>query len=169
MNKRVIFVILWIVLLSASGCLQTKEKEPNVSIIPTTEIPTTIPTVIPATAIPTAIQTPTTVSTPMIKELNPNTFYVVARIQNILNWGNDKYEVRSWKAEITNQKNIPFTIKAQVLNNEQVIEERSFNLEHDGSTYTFINDKRYFINGTNLTLQLLVQGYQPLDYKFGLD
>jgi len=162
MNKKFIMIILWIAILSVSGCLQTKEKEPNV----TTAIPT-ITT--PTTATPTAIQTSTAVSTPIPKELNPNTFYVVARIQEIFNWGNNKYEVRSWKAEITNQNNIPFTIKAQVLNNEQVLEERSFILEHDGSSYAFVNDKGHFINGTNLTLKLLIPGYQPLDYKFGLD
>ena len=79
---------------------------------------------------------------------------------------NGSYEVTSLKVRIYSQTDIPFSIKAQIVTGDQILEERSFGLETKSSSFTFSNDRPYFINNTNVTLRLLIQGYPPTEYKF---
>jgi uncharacterized Fe-S cluster-containing radical SAM superfamily protein len=70
------------------------------------------------------------------------------------------------KVNVINQINIPLTIKAQMLSGDQILEEKTFTLEKQGSSVGFSNEKKYFINNTNVNLRLLIQGYAPIEYKF---
>ena len=93
--------------------------------------------------------------------------YVTARMKKMIDWswGNEiKYELESLKVQIFNQQNNPLLIKAQILSGDQLLEEKSFVLEKQGSSIQFSNDKKYFVNSTNITLRLLIQGYPPIDY-----
>ena len=80
-------------------------------------------------------------------------------------WGNEiKYELESLKVQIFNQQNNPLSIKAQILSGDQLLEEKSFVLENQGSSIQFSNDRKHFVNSTNMTLRLLIQGYPPIEY-----
>lgn len=111
------------------------------------------------------IQTPSPTSTGP-KELPAIGIFVEARLLKPAYWSPGKYELSSLKVGVTNQLNQKLTIKAQILNDNQLIEERSFILEHNGNSYQFTNEKNHFINSTNVTLRLLVDGYLPADYPF---
>ncbi len=168
MNRRITFIILGIVILSISGCLQSTKE--NVSVPPTagvTSVPTTVPTtVIPATPAATEMPTPQITPVPTTKELPPGTLYVTARMLTPAYWSTNNYELRAFKVEIYNQGTATLNIKAQVNNDGQTLEERSFSLKGGGSSYQFINDRNHFINSTNVTLRLIVNSYQPVDYPF---
>ncbi len=99
-------------------------------------------------------------------ELPPGSLYVDAQMIKPAYWGPEKYELNSLKVQIFNQQPAPLQITAQVVNSEQVLEEQTFTLERQGSSYSFTNEKTHFINNTNVTLRLLIQGYQPVEYNF---
>ncbi len=108
-------------------------------------------------------------STPLVtapKELPPNTLFVSARMKKPAFWEKEKYELRDLRVEILNQRDIPISIDAQILSGEQILEEKSFIFERAGSSYSFANEKIHFVNSTNVTLRLLIEGYQPMEYKF---
>jgi plastocyanin len=113
-------------------------------------------------------QTPApSVTTPV--KLPPNALYVTARMKKLSNWstGNEiKYGLDTLKVKVMNQINIPLTIKAQILSGDQILEEKIFTLEKQESGVEFSNEKRHFINDTNVNLLLLIQGYPPIEYKF---
>jgi plastocyanin len=115
-----------------------------------------------------ATQTPAPSATPS-RELPSTALYVTARMEKLTNWSTNnelKYELASFKVDVLNQINIPLTIKAQILSEDQILEETSFNLETQGSSVRFTNEKKHFINNTNVSLRLLTLGYPPIDYKF---
>ncbi len=118
-------------------------------------------TIIVEIHVPTPTQTVATV-----KELPPNLIYVDARMESPAYWGPGNYSLDALEVKIYNQQNIPLAIKAQIVSGGQVLEEKSFSLDNEGSSYQFTNEKRHYINGTNVTLRLLIQGYQPVDYPF---
>jgi plastocyanin len=115
-----------------------------------------------------AIQTPApSATTP--SELPFNALYVTARMKKLSNWntGNEiKYELDTLKVKVINQINIPFTIKAQILSGDQILEEKTFTLEKKDSSVEFSNEKNHFINNTNVNLRLIIKGYPPIEYKF---
>jgi len=100
------------------------------------------------------------------KELPSNALYIDARMVNPAYWGPEKYELRSLKAQIINQQNAPLSITAQIVNGEQILEENTFILESKGSSYSFTNERTHYINSTNVTLRLLIQDYQTVEYDF---
>ncbi|MCZ7402177.1 MAG: hypothetical protein O8C61_08135 [Candidatus Methanoperedens sp.] len=114
------------------------------------------------------IQRPTpSVTTP--SELPPNALFVTARMEKLSNWstGNEiKYGLDAFKVNVLNQVTIPFTIKAQILSGDQVLEEKTFTLATQDSQVEFTNEKKYFVNNTNVTLRLVITGYPPIEYKF---
>lgn len=115
-----------------------------------------------------AIQTPApSVTTPV--ELPPSALYVTARIKKLSNYstGNEtQYRLDALKVKVINQINIPLTIKAHILSDDQILEEKTFTLEKQDSSVEFSNEKIHFVNNTNVNLRLLVQGYPPIEYKF---
>ncbi len=163
MNRRIIFIILGIVILAISGCLQSTTE--NVSVTPTPGVTSVPTTVIPATPAATEMPTPQITPMPTTKELPSGTLYVTTRMLTPAYWGNN-YELKAFKVEIYNQGTAPLNIKAQVNNDGQTLEEKSFSLNGGGSNYQFINDKNHYINSTNVTLRLIVNSYQPVDYPF---
>ncbi len=98
--------------------------------------------------------------------LPPNPVYIDAQILRPAFWGPGNYSLRSWKAQVFSQRSTPISIKAQIVSDSQVLEEKSFVLEKEGSSYQFTNEKQHFISSTNVTLRLLISGYQPIDYQF---
>jgi plastocyanin len=107
-----------------------------------------------------------TVTIPLIAQLPPGALYVDARMTKPAYWGPEKYELNSLKVQIFNQQTAPLSITAQIVNGGQVLEENTFSLENEGSSHSFTNQKTHFINSTNVTLRLLIQGYQPVEYNF---
>lgn len=99
-------------------------------------------------------------------ELPSGTLYVDARMTKLAYWGPGNYELSSLQVQAINQQNIPLSITAQIVNGVQVLEQQTFSLEREGSSYSFSNEKKHFINNTNVTLRLLIQGYQPIEYNF---
>jgi plastocyanin len=102
-------------------------------------------------------------------ELPFNALYVTARMRKLSNWSTEteiKYGLDALKVNVMSQINIPLTIKAQILSGDQILEEKTFTLEKQDSTVEFSNDQNHFINDTNVNLRLLIQGYQPIEYKF---
>lgn len=167
MNRRVIFIILGIVILAVSGCVQSTKE--NASVTPTPQVTSIPATAIPATAIPatpaaTALPTLQTTPIPAIKELPPSTLYVRARMLTPSYWSDKNYELETLKIELYNQGNTPLDMKAQILNDGQTLEEKSFSLNGGGSSYQFTNERKHYINSTNVTLRLTAKGYQPVDY-----
>jgi plastocyanin len=118
-----------------------------------------------------ATQTPTPLNTKP-GELPSSAFYVTARMGKLGDWttGNEiKYRLDTLKVNVMNQMNIPFTIKAQILSGDRILEEKTFTLEKQDSSFDFSNEKIHFINDTNVNLRLLVEGYLPIEYKFVVD
>ncbi|VVB94080.1 Cupredoxin-like domain protein [uncultured archaeon] len=109
---------------------------------------------------------PTATLPPTVNELPPGSLYVDARMKKPAIWGIDKYELNSLQVQMFNQQSVPLSITAQIVNSGQVLEENTFTLESQGSSYSFTNQKTHFINNTNVTLRLLIQGYQPVEYNF---
>lgn len=163
-NRRITFIILGIVMLTVSGCLQSTKE--NVSVTPTPEVTSVPATVIPAT--PAVTASPAAQITPVqtTNVLPPGTLHVTARMLTPVYWGNKNYELKAFKVEIYNQGNTPLDIKAQVISDSQILEEESFSLKGGGNSYQFGNDRNHYINNTNVTLRLMAKGYQPVDYPF---
>ncbi len=112
-----------------------------------------------------AISTPT--PTPSgIPKLPPGFLYVQARMIKPAIWGPGNYSLQTAQAQITNQQPNPLAITAQIVSDGQVLEEKSFVLEQQGQGYGLILDRPHYINSTNVTLRLLVQGYQPAEFTF---
>jgi hypothetical protein len=153
LSAKIWFVILGIAILIISGCVQSPEKKEPVS----TNISN-------ATPVPTIEITTPKVTQPIPKELPPNTIFVSARMLKPVDWGNGKLELVSMKIQIYNQRNTPLSIKAQIINDNMVLEEKSFVLAGEGSNTGFTNENRHFINSTNIKLRLLVQDYKPIEY-----
>jgi plastocyanin len=115
-----------------------------------------------------AIQTPAPSVTKQV-ELPSTALYVTARMKKLSIWttGNEtQYKLDTFKVNVMNQINIPLTIKAQIMNGDQILEENTFTLEKQDSGIEFSNEKKHFINDTNVNLRLSVQGYPPIEYKF---
>lgn len=112
------------------------------------------------------IPTPTISPVTAPRELPQGTLYVDARMIKPAYWEKEKYELSSLQVQIYNQRNAPVSITAQIVSGELTLEEKTFLLENEGSSYSFANDRVHFINNTNVTLRLLIQGYQPVEYKF---
>lgn len=108
--------------------------------------------------------TPAPQATP--RELPRGFLYVDARMVKPAYWGVGNYSLNSLKVQIYNQQTTPLSIKAQIVSDGQVLEEKAFALEQQGSSYQFTNERRYFMNSANLTLRLLVQDYPAAEYKF---
>ena len=120
-------------------------------------------TIITSTPIPTPI--PAITQQKIYKKLPSNSLYVTSEMEAPIDWGNGRYELKSLRVKIMNQQNSPLSIKAQIINEKLVLEEKSFTLEKLGSGYEFANEKQHFINNTNVTLKLLIQDYEPVEYK----
>jgi plastocyanin len=108
----------------------------------------------------------TTMPAGALKELPINTIYVDARMKKPAFWGIDNYSLSALQVQIINQRSPPLSITAQIVNSGQVLEESTFVLEKEGSSYSYGNERTHFINNTNVTLRLLIQGYQPVEYNF---
>jgi hypothetical protein len=159
--KSIFLITVLGLIVLFSGCTGKQGGTSTPTLTPT---PTATP-IATVTASPEA--TPTTAlpeSTP--KELPPGALYVSARMVKPAFWGIDKYELNSLQIQIINQQNIPLSITAQIVNGGQVLEENTFTLKNDGGSYSFTNQKAHFINNTNVTLRLLIQDYQPVEYNF---
>ena len=101
------------------------------------------------------------------KEALSTALYVTAQMKKLIDWTSGteiKYKLDSFKVQIFNQQNNPLSIKAQILNGDQILEEKSFVLENDGNSIQFLNERSHFVNSTNITLRLLIQGYPPIEY-----
>jgi plastocyanin len=109
------------------------------------------------------VQTPTSTE---LKELPSTSIFVETRMLKPVFWNPENYELRSLKIVVTNQINEKLTIKSQILSDNQVLEEKLFILENNGESYHFTNEKKHFINSTNVTLRLLIDGYLPKEYAF---
>jgi len=107
--------------------------------------------------------------TPMVtgpKVLPSNALYVDARMTALAYWSYGNYSLDELNVQIYNQQITPLSIIAQIVSDGQILEEKSADLEREGSSYQFANERRHYINSTNVTLRLLIQGYQPVEYKF---
>lgn len=95
--------------------------------------------------------------------------YVTARMKPMSNWssGNEiKYELNWLKVSILNQQNNPLPIKAQIISDGQILEEKSFVLDKLDSSVEFSNEKNHFVNTTNVTLRVSIKGNPPIEYPF---
>jgi PBP1b-binding outer membrane lipoprotein LpoB len=159
--------ILIIILLAAlfSGCVGGPQTTPAPTPQPTTATPSETATTSPsATPLPevTVSQTPT----PQTTQRESPPLYVAT--QNIapvfVEPGN--YSLQGISAYITNEQTNPLFITAQIVSNGQILYEKSFVLDHMGSSYGFTDSEQHYITSTNVTLRLQVQGYQPAEYTF---
>lgn len=100
------------------------------------------------------------------KELTSNNIYVETMMLKPVYWNPEKYELSSLKIVVTNQINEKLTIRSQILSGDQVLEEKVFVLDSNGESYSFSNERKHFINSTDLTLRLLIDGYLPKEYPF---
>jgi len=166
MNKKLKIVMIGIVILIISGCVQAP-KEQATPTATATVVPTT--TVIPvptATVMATAQMTPVVTPVPTTKQLPPGTFFISARFETPVYWSPGNYELKAFRVEVSNQISIPLTVEARVISNGQILEVHPFVLQDQGSKFSFDNEKGYYVNNTNLILRLSVPGYDPVDYNF---
>ncbi len=98
--------------------------------------------------------------------LPPNPVYVDAQILRPAFWSPGNYSFRTLKVQLFSQRSTPLSIKAQIVSDSKKKKKKSFVLESEGSSYQFTNERQHFINSTNVTLRLLISGYQPIDYPF---
>lgn len=117
------------------------------------------------TVSPVTPPTPTPVVTGP-KVLPPNAIYVDARMEAPAYWGYRNYSLDSLQVKIYNQREIPLSITAQIVSDGQILEEKSAYLEREGSSYQFANERQHYITSNNVTLRLLIQGYQTVEYNF---
>jgi len=102
------------------------------------------------------------------KEPLSTALLVTARMKTLANWsyGNEKkYELNWLTVSVLNQQNDPLSIQAQIISGDQILEEKSFVLDYQGSV-EYSNEKNHFVNSTNVTLRLLVKDYPPIEYPF---
>lgn len=162
--KSIILITFIGLVVLFSGCAGKQAGTPA-----PTPAATAVPTV---TAVPTATAAPTaTTPTPLATTpggLLSGTLYVDARMIKPAVWGISTYKLNSLQVQVTNEINSPILIKAQIVNDGQILEENSFTLQSVGNSYTFVNQKSHIINSTNVTLRLTVEGYQPAEYNFKL-
>lgn len=92
--------------------------------------------------------------------------YVSSEMKTPSYWGEGRYELTNFKVKIINQQYSPVSIKSQVISDNKILEEESFTLRKAASSYVFYNEKKHFINNTDVILRLYVQSYKPIDYKF---
>lgn len=92
--------------------------------------------------------------------------YVSSEMKTPSYWSERRYELTNFKVKIINQQYTPVSIKSQVISDNQILEEESFTLLKAASSYEFYNEKKYFMNNTDVILRLYVQSYKPIDYKF---
>jgi hypothetical protein len=172
MKSKSIIVAIILLAVLLSGCSGPAPKPaPAPTIAPSVTV-TAAPSV---TATPLLKVTPTgTVSqaiptltpTPSGVPILPSFLYVQARMITPAYWGPGNYSLQTARAQITNQQTNPLSITAQIVNNGQVLEEKSFVLQQQGSSYGLTLDRQHYVTSTNVTLRLLVQGYQPVEYPF---
>lgn len=104
-----------------------------------------------------------------LRELPSNALYVTARMKKPSDWtaGNEtKYRLDKLMVIVKSQINIPITIKSYILSGGLILEEKTFTLEKQGSSFEFSNDKNHFINNTKVNLSLQIQDFLPIEYKF---
>jgi hypothetical protein len=161
--KSIILITVVGLVILLSGCVgkQAGTPPPTPTVTPTATFTVTATPTITATPLVTVTPLPT-----LPKELPLGALYVVARMKNPVYWAPEKYELVSLQVQIYNQQSAPLPITAQIVNSEQVLEEQTFILESQGSSYSFTNQKTHFINNTNVTLRVLIPGYQPIEYAF---
>jgi hypothetical protein len=162
--KTIILLTVIGIVILFSGCIGNQQVGTPAPIPTSTPLPTSTP--IPTS---TVTATPLVTVTPLAtlpKELASGALYVDARMKNPVYWAPEKYELVSLQVQIFNQQSAPLPITAQIVNSEQVLEEQTFILERQGSSYSFTNQKTHFINNTNVTLRVLIPGYQPVEYAF---
>ncbi len=186
-NGYIIIIIFFLLFVASSGCInednrklealenevqKLKEEIKDLERQQITPVPTspkvdsinfTNETPSETIIIPTPI--PTITQQKIYKKLPSNSLYVASEMETPVDWGNGKYELKSLKVKIINQQNSPLSIKAQIISEELVLEEKSFTLEKLGSGIEYANEKQHFINNTNVTLKLLIQDYEPIDYN----
>lgn len=182
--KSLVIVLIFLIFIVFSGCidqnkskLDSLEKEINQlkeqineskkqPITPVSTSPqVTSTSIINGTPTP-SVSSPLPV--PQYKEFPRYSIYVSNYMKTPRVWGSDGYQIEAWKIRIMNQQNDPLSLKTQVRSGEQIIEENSFTLEGLGSTREFTNQKKYIVNNTNFTLNVLIEGYMPLEYKFNI-
>ena len=95
-----------------------------------------------------------------------NLLYVSSEMKTPSYWNEGRYELTNFKVKIINQQYSPISIKSQVISDNQILEEESFTLSKAASSYEFYNEKKHFMNNTDVILRLYVQSYKPIDYKF---
>lgn len=163
--KKTIIVLLVVISLF-SGCLG--EEKTTIKQTPV-QTPVSIPITTPiVTQTPTIIDTMTPTAMPTLKELHSGVLYVHTDMEMPRYWSEDKYEIDYIGVEIRNQIDIPIAITAQVVNNGDILEEKSFTLERQGESYTFTNSRRYIVETANLTLRLMAPGYVQKEYPFSV-
>lgn len=164
MKKTII--ILLIVTSLFLGCLgeeKTTTKQTPVQTPVSTPIVTQMPTI-------TNTTTPTTIPTtiPTLKELHSGVLYVHTDMEMPRYWSKDKYEIDYIGVEIRSQIDTPIPIIAQIVNNGDILEEKSFTFERQGESYTFTNSRRYIVETANFTLRLIAPGYMQKEYPFSV-
>ncbi|MCZ7393465.1 MAG: hypothetical protein ABOK23_08165 [Candidatus Methanoperedens sp.] len=163
--KSIILITVIGLVILFSGCVGQQGVTPTPA--PTVTTTSTV------TATPIATATPTvTVATP--KPTTPmgqlsGAIYVDARMKQPSIWGNGTYGLNSVQVQVSSLVNTPISIKAQIVSDGQILEEKSFTLQSVGSSYAFGNEKSHFINSTNVTLWMLAEGYQPSEYTLKIN
>jgi hypothetical protein len=160
-SKSTILIIVLLALFS--GCVGGPQTTPAPTPQPTTATPSETATTSPSA---TPLSGVTTSQTPQATLRESPPLYVAT--QNIapvfVEPGN--YSLQGISAYITNEQTNPLFITAQIVSNGQVLYEKSFALDHMGSSYGFTDSEQHYITSTNVTLRLQVQGYQPAEYTF---
>lgn len=165
-KKSIILITVIGLAILFSGCVGKQAGTP-------TPIPTETPAPTVSVTVTTgATNTPTETSTPAVTTPAPaktapllyGALYVTVRMKKPANLVNGSYELSSLQATITNTLYQPISLKAQIISDNQVLEEQSFTLQ-SGSSTNFANSRTYTISSTNVSLWLTAQGYQPTEYK----
>jgi len=189
MEKGYFIIILFLISVALSGCinqddgkLEALEKEvhelkdqiselekqrvtplPTPSRIESPSVPEETPS--PADTTPAQAITENITQNKTYKVLPSGSLFVTSEMENPIKWGNGSYELQSVRVEIINQQDAQLSLKAQIIADDKILEEKMFTLEKAGSSYEFSNDRQHYVNNTNLTLRLLIQGYEPVDYE----
>lgn len=164
--KTIGTILLLLTSILALGCVE----KPGEKIIPPTVKPTEViePTeVISDTSSPQApSSSPVPIATEqMLKELTSGMLYIRATMETPSYWGDNKYMLEKLEVDIRNQNNVPISVLTQVMNDGNILEEKSFDLK-EGQGYSFSNERKYTISGTDVILRISIPGYVPKEYKF---
>lgn len=187
-SEKFIIIILFLIFVALSGCINQDEDKLNalenevqnlkeqISDLEKqrfTPTPTSSPVdpvnltdVTPSETDIMPTPSPTILQQEIFKKLPSGILYVSNEMKPPVEWGNGKYELKSLNVLLINQQNGRLSIKGQIISEEQILEEKSIILEQAGSSYSYSNEKSYFINNTNVTLRLFIQDYDPIDYMF---